>query len=140
MSTRKGKTQVIVYPDWCKGCGICVAFCPANVLEMGVDGKAKVMREKECINCGFCEMHCPDFAISVLNKTNGTKPLVPRNGAELAEFIKASERAAVSAGTKPASKDKPQPEPKPQASVKPEATKKPESADTKQSGEQPKAS
>ncbi len=62
---KKGKTKVTVYPDWCKGCGICVAFCPAKVLELGPDGKAKAVREEDCVNCGFCELHCPDFAVSV---------------------------------------------------------------------------
>ena len=62
---KKGKTKVTVYPDWCKGCGICVAFCPAKVLELGPDGKARAVREEDCVNCGFCELHCPDFAVSV---------------------------------------------------------------------------
>jgi len=61
----KGKTHVFVYPDWCKGCGLCVAFCPGKVLELGPDGKSTVVREEDCINCGFCELHCPDFAIVV---------------------------------------------------------------------------
>ncbi|MFP4168004.1 MAG: 4Fe-4S dicluster domain-containing protein [Desulfonatronovibrionaceae bacterium] len=65
MSKKKGQTQVTVYKDWCKGCGICVAFCPARVLELNSQGKVKVVRPGECTNCGFCELHCPDFAISV---------------------------------------------------------------------------
>jgi len=71
---RKGKTEVIIYPDWCKGCGICVAFCPAKVLELGTDGKAYVARGDECVNCGFCELHCPDFAIVVRARENRKKP------------------------------------------------------------------
>ncbi|MDY0274704.1 MAG: 4Fe-4S binding protein [Desulfomicrobium sp.] len=65
MSKKKGLVKVTIYPAWCKGCGICVAFCPAQVLQLGADGKAHVVRESECISCGFCELHCPDFAISV---------------------------------------------------------------------------
>ena len=67
-SSKKGKTKVFIYPDWCKGCGICVAFCPSKVLEMSAEGKAQVVREEDCINCGFCELHCPDFAIVVKSK------------------------------------------------------------------------
>ncbi|MGE4538108.1 MAG: ferredoxin family protein [Desulfovibrio sp.] len=63
---RKGQTRVVVYPDWCKGCGICAAFCPKQVLALGPDGKARVVREDACVNCGFCEPHCPDFAIMVV--------------------------------------------------------------------------
>ncbi|GAU09260.1 4Fe-4S dicluster domain-containing protein [Desulfoplanes formicivorans] len=65
MAKSKGQTRVRVFSDWCKGCGLCVAFCPGKVFEMGKDGKACVVREEECLNCGFCEMHCPDFAVSV---------------------------------------------------------------------------
>lgn len=68
MSKKKGQSKVTIYPDWCKGCGICAAFCPAKVMELGADGKAHVVREEECVSCGFCELHCPDFAISVAPK------------------------------------------------------------------------
>lgn len=64
----KGKSKVTIYPDWCKGCGICVEFCPAKVLELSDQGKATVAREDDCIRCGFCELHCPDFAIIVKDK------------------------------------------------------------------------
>ncbi|WP_319466243.1 4Fe-4S dicluster domain-containing protein [uncultured Pseudodesulfovibrio sp.] len=64
----KGKNKVTVYPDWCKGCGICVEFCPGKVLELNDQGKSTVVREDDCIRCGFCELHCPDFAIVVQDK------------------------------------------------------------------------
>nr|WP_321514491.1 4Fe-4S dicluster domain-containing protein [uncultured Pseudodesulfovibrio sp.] len=64
----KGKNKVIIYPDWCKGCGICVEFCPGKVLELNDQGKSTVVREEDCIRCGFCELHCPDFAIVVTDK------------------------------------------------------------------------
>lgn len=69
----KGKSSVTIYPDWCKGCGICVEFCPADVLELGNQGKATVVRENDCIRCGFCEVHCPDFAIIVKEKESEKK-------------------------------------------------------------------
>ena len=64
----KGKTRVLIYPDWCKGCGLCVSFCPSKVFELDETGKSRVVHEEECINCGFCELHCPDFAIKVMPK------------------------------------------------------------------------
>ncbi|MBN1885972.1 MAG: 4Fe-4S binding protein [Candidatus Krumholzibacteriota bacterium] len=53
-----------VVPEWCKGCEICVAFCPKNVLEME-NGTVKVARPDDCIKCMLCELRCPDFAITV---------------------------------------------------------------------------
>jgi 2-oxoglutarate ferredoxin oxidoreductase subunit delta len=75
-ASKKGRTHVFVYPDWCKGCGLCVAFCPGKVLELGPDGKSTVVREEDCVNCGFCELHCPDFAIVVkpVGEDNDTDP------------------------------------------------------------------
>jgi 2-oxoglutarate ferredoxin oxidoreductase subunit delta len=50
---------------WCKGCGICVAFCPKQVLEMDRDDKAVAARIEDCIACRLCELRCPDLAITV---------------------------------------------------------------------------
>ncbi|EPR42847.1 4Fe-4S ferredoxin, iron-sulpur binding domain-containing protein [Desulfovibrio sp. X2] len=85
----KGQTEITIYPDWCKGCGICVEFCPAKVLAIGKDGKARAVKPEECINCGFCERHCPDFAISV--RARGRKRRLSEcleNGHELPEGTK----------------------------------------------------
>lgn len=54
--------KLVVNKDWCKGCGICVAFCPANVLELK-EGKVEIVNMEGCIQCGLCELRCPDFAI-----------------------------------------------------------------------------
>ena len=62
MDTRtKGKT-LNVKPEWCKGCGICVAFCPKTVLALA-RGKVTVEKPDECIKCGLCEKLCPDYAL-----------------------------------------------------------------------------
>jgi len=47
---------------WCKGCGICVAFCPKNVLDLD-EGKITIKNIEACIKCGQCELRCPDYAI-----------------------------------------------------------------------------
>jgi len=72
-----GCNRVVVYPDWCKGCGICAAFCPKKVLAVGADGKAHVVNEEACVNCGFCQPHCPDFAIVVIPENGATQTPEP---------------------------------------------------------------
>ncbi|HIP87217.1 MAG TPA: 4Fe-4S dicluster domain-containing protein [Anaerolineales bacterium] len=57
--------EVTVFPNWCKGCGLCVEFCPQDVLEQAEDGRVIVARPEACIACRWCELHCPDFAIFV---------------------------------------------------------------------------
>ena len=82
MSTTKEKKlfNQEIYLDWCKACGICASFCPKNVFERGLDGKPIIKNPDACIGCRFCELHCPDFAISIQDrnikgrrKTNGKK-------------------------------------------------------------------
>ena len=51
--------------QWCKGCGICVAFCPTQVLELDSADKAVAARLHDCIACEQCALHCPDLAIEV---------------------------------------------------------------------------
>ncbi len=61
----QAENPITIYPAWCKRCGLCVAFCPKEVLEAGPDGLPRVARPEECISCGLCELRCPDFAISL---------------------------------------------------------------------------
>jgi 2-oxoglutarate ferredoxin oxidoreductase subunit delta len=51
--------------EWCKGCGICVSFCPQQVLILNESGKAAVADAGRCTVCLLCEMRCPDLAITV---------------------------------------------------------------------------
>ncbi len=60
------KAQHIINRHWCKGCGICVAFCPKNVLELDMEEKVVAVRPEDCIGCRVCEFRCPDLAIEVI--------------------------------------------------------------------------
>ena len=67
-ATRKGaqdRFDVAIFRAWCKGCGICVAFCPREVLSMNERGEPQVTGPERCTGCTWCELRCPDFAISV---------------------------------------------------------------------------
>ncbi len=50
----------------CKGCSICVDFCPTNVLEMK-GSLVTVVNLEACTRCQLCDLRCPDFAIRVFD-------------------------------------------------------------------------
>ena len=58
---------------WCKGCGICIAFCPAKVLVAREDGKPLVENPEAFTRCCLFDLRCPDLAISVGGKQHGSK-------------------------------------------------------------------
>jgi len=67
---KKGKKLFVpqIFEDWCKACGICIAFCPVEVFEQSETGTPIITNPDACTGCRFCEFHCPDFAISIHDK------------------------------------------------------------------------
>lgn len=67
----KVKGAIIVDAERCKGCGLCTAHCPQNVVELGqkVNSKgyhyAEMFRPDDCTGCTNCAIICPDGAIKV---------------------------------------------------------------------------
>lgn len=61
------------FPEYCKGCGLCIANCPVKALQFSDElnflgtNIPKVDLEK-CIACGTCQKICPDGAIKVSKK------------------------------------------------------------------------
>lgn len=70
MSNNRENQEVKINAAWCKGCGICVAFCPKQVLGLNENEKIVMQDRENCIVCGQCELRCPDFAIFMGGKDN----------------------------------------------------------------------
>ena len=64
-ASRLPRGEVHVFDNWCKGCGLCIEFCPNGVLVLGLDNRPKPIYPENCTACRWCELHCPDFAIFI---------------------------------------------------------------------------
>lgn len=71
--TKPKSSYVVIDTERCKGCHLCIAFCPKGVLKpasrinrMGYT-PAEVNEEKarDCTGCGVCAMMCPDISVTV---------------------------------------------------------------------------
>jgi 2-oxoglutarate ferredoxin oxidoreductase subunit delta len=66
--------MIVIDARYCKGCGICVHFCPKDVLKISDEVNAlgyympEVADEGKCTRCGQCEVYCPDYAIFIVEE------------------------------------------------------------------------
>jgi 2-oxoglutarate ferredoxin oxidoreductase subunit delta len=72
------KGRIEVNEKYCKGCELCVAACPQQVLALASDHittkgyhPATIIAEG-CTGCGICSIVCPEAAISVFREKAGT--------------------------------------------------------------------
>jgi len=73
---------VYVISEECKGCGLCISFCPRGVLELSAESNSKghhypvVTKNGQCANCLLCTLICSDFAIFSLRipEAQSTEP------------------------------------------------------------------
>lgn len=66
----RGKVYFLI--DRCKACGLCIHFCPADVLAFDADTinglgyhPVKASRVELCSGCAICGLVCPDTVIEV---------------------------------------------------------------------------
>lgn len=63
--------MIYIEKEACKGCDLCIEFCPVDILEKAENLNKRgvypphVKSQEECINCENCMIYCPDFAIFV---------------------------------------------------------------------------
>ncbi|MFW9995022.1 MAG: 4Fe-4S dicluster domain-containing protein [Candidatus Odinarchaeota archaeon] len=73
----KKNYKIVIDTNRCKGCSLCVIYCPKEVLALSSTFSdrgfvlAEAIAPENCIACYKCENTCPDFAIYILrnNKT-----------------------------------------------------------------------
>ncbi len=65
------KHRVIIDRQRCKGCELCVAVCPRQILSMAPQFNRQgthyplVRANGECIGCCLCAIICPEAAIEI---------------------------------------------------------------------------
>lgn len=65
--------EVTVDIEYCKGCGLCVDFCPQEIMQLDTEvitqkgyHPAHCVDQEACTACLNCAMMCPDVAIKVV--------------------------------------------------------------------------
>ena len=66
------KNEAHINDALCKGCGICVEFCPKSVFEVSAQVGPRgyfvpvAVRPEDCSACMLCEHLCPELAITIV--------------------------------------------------------------------------
>ena len=64
---------LLIQRSWCKGCRICVTFCPKKVLELDSEDKVYMKYPEKCIYCKLCELRCPDLVFEIKEVEEGAE-------------------------------------------------------------------
>ena len=63
--------KIVIDSERCKGCEICIYFCPKKQIDLSEDFNRKGLHpctfkdNGECTGCTVCAIMCPDCAIEV---------------------------------------------------------------------------
>ena len=70
---------VIIDTSRCKGCGLCVSFCPQDNIELSPEldeagyHPARIICDEECTGCQRCVLMCPDVCIEMYRQVAEAK-------------------------------------------------------------------
>jgi len=68
------KFKISILKNRCKGCFVCIVFCPRKILEQSTEFNVKGyhpprlvegVTAEQCSGCMFCQLACPEFAIYI---------------------------------------------------------------------------
>ncbi|WP_433606874.1 4Fe-4S dicluster domain-containing protein [Dactylosporangium sp. CA-139114] len=72
--SRTTRGTLVIAADKCKGCELCVAACPPQVLAMSAEvnelGYRFPVLHEGCTGCTACQVVCPDYVFSVYRYTS----------------------------------------------------------------------
>jgi 2-oxoglutarate ferredoxin oxidoreductase subunit delta len=63
--------KIVIDEERCKGCQLCVLFCPPKVLAISTRLNSRgfysveLIDEQRCTSCAACALVCPDVVITV---------------------------------------------------------------------------
>jgi 2-oxoglutarate ferredoxin oxidoreductase subunit delta len=74
-ATKKARIVLTVQEEFCKGCGLCVDFCPQHAMQLQerMDSRgfhpAHLADPERCTGCAQCAVMCPDACIRIVRIT-----------------------------------------------------------------------
>jgi len=72
-------SRIAILEDLCKGCGICIEFCPMKILKTSDRMTKKgiyppeVIDVAKCTGCRICQYYCPDLAIFIAGRSKASR-------------------------------------------------------------------
>jgi 2-oxoglutarate ferredoxin oxidoreductase subunit delta len=70
-ASRTARGSIVIAGEICKGCELCISFCPKSVIsqsdKLNAAGYQSAVFDENggCSGCGICALVCPEVAIEV---------------------------------------------------------------------------